>query len=735
MSHTHIEVRGARENNLKNIDVDIPRDQLVVLTGLSGSGKSSLAFDTIFAEGQRRYVESLSSYARQFLGQMEKPSVDSIEGLSPAISIDQKSTSNNPRSTVGTVTEIYDYLRLLYARVGVPHCPQCGKVIERQTLDQILDQVLTYPEGTRLLIMAPVVRERKGSFAKLFDELRESGYVRVRVDGEQHELDEDIELNKRQRHNIQVIVDRLVMRDGIRSRLADSVEIALNLADELVEIEFQVPNPEEEGKRNIIQTLFSQKFACPDCNISLGEIDPPLFSFNNPQGACPHCAGLGVLMDVDPELIVNDPAKSINEGAVDAGGWRFSDPKSWGRSFIEAMAEHYNFSLDVPYEDLDADIQDLIMYGTEGEKLDVDTSNSRYNRGEDYRAAFQGLVPSIEQRYRMSSSEDQKSYYSQYMSINLCPACHGARLRPEALAVTVGNKNIYEVTQLSIAEGVEYFKTLTFSPHQQLIAEEINRELEGRLTFLLNVGLDYMTLDRPSATLSGGEAQRIRLATQIGSGLVGVLYILDEPSIGLHQRDNGLLLQTLKRLRDLGNSILVVEHDEETMWEADYIVDLGPGAGEEGGEIVALGTAQELAAHPTSYTGYYLSGQKSIPVPSERRPGNGHWLEIKGAAENNLKNIDVKIPLGTVVCVTGVSGSGKSTLINEILLKRLESVLNRARRKAGKHRSIKGYEYLDKVISIDQSPIGRTPRSNPATYTGVFDNIRKLYAELPESKA
>lgn len=735
MSHTHIEVRGARENNLKNVDLDIPRDQLVVLTGLSGSGKSSLAFDTIFAEGQRRYVESLSSYARQFLGQMDKPDVDSIDGLSPAISIDQKSTNNNPRSTVGTVTEIYDYLRLLCARVGTPHCPSCGRVIERQTLDQIIGQIMQYPEGTRLIVMAPVVRDRKGSFVKLLDEFRASGYMRVRIDGEIHELDETIDLKKNLRHSISVVVDRLVIRDGVRSRLADSVETALSLADEQVEVEFQIADPAAEGGREIRMELFSQQFSCPACNISLGAVEPQLFSFNNPHGACPHCSGLGSLMHVDPELIVSDASRSISEGAIDAGGWRFSDPKSWGRAFIEAMAEKYRFSLDVPYAELPPAVHQLIMYGTNGEKLDVDTTNSRYDRGEDYQAAFKGMVPSLEERYRMASTDELQNYYAQYMAVDACPVCKGARLRPEALAVRVGELNIYELTRLSISKCREYLANLTFSPHQELIASQIITELEARLSFLDNVGLDYMTLDRAAGTLSGGEAQRIRLATQIGSGLVGVLYILDEPSIGLHQRDNGLLLNTLKHLRDLGNTVLVVEHDEETMWAADYIVDMGPGAGSAGGEVVGLGTASELAAQNSSYTGKYLSGAMAIPVPSERRAGDGRMLTIRGASENNLKHIDVSIPLGVLTCVTGVSGSGKSTLVNEILLKRLETLLNRSRRKAGRHDGIEGYQALDKIISIDQSPIGRTPRSNPATYTGVFDLIRKLFAELPDSKA
>lgn len=734
MSRRYIEVRGAREHNLKNIDVDIPRDRLVVLTGLSGSGKSSLAFDTIFAEGQRRYVESLSSYARMFLGQMHKPDVDSIDGLSPAISIDQKSTSNNPRSTVGTVTEIYDFFRLLYARTGIPHCPQCGRVIESQSVDQILDQIMGHPEGTRLIIMAPLVHGRKGTFAKLLDEFRSEGFMRVRVDGELRELDEEILLEKNKKHTIELIVDRLINRTASRTRLADSVETAMAQTDGMVLVEFQVPDEQQETY-TVHEALFSQNFSCPHCNISIGEITPQLFSFNNPYGACAHCSGLGTLMHIDPELVVSDPSLSINEGAIHAGGWNFDDPNSWGRAFAEALARTYKFSLDTPYKDLPEDVRHVIMYGTNGRKMDVDTSNSRYNRGEDYRAAFQGLVPSLEQRYQMAGSEELRNYYGQYMSINVCPVCQGARLRKEALGVTVGGLNIYELTCLPIRKCYDFLKTVEFAPRHRRVAEQIRGELEGRLRFLLDVGLDYMTLDRAASTLSGGEAQRIRLATQIGSGLMGVLYILDEPSIGLHQRDNSLLIQTLQRLRDLGNTVLVVEHDEETMWAADHIIDLGPGAGAAGGQVVAQGTAAELAADATSLTGQYLSGAKRIEIPEMRRSGNGHRLIIKGAEENNLKKVDVSIPLGVMTCVTGVSGSGKSSLINEVLLKRLEIVLNRARRKVGKHRSITGYEELDKVISIDQSPIGRTPRSNPATYTGVFDLIRRLYAGLPEAKA
>lgn len=733
MSRSFIEVRGAREHNLKNIDVDIPRDRLVVLTGLSGSGKSSLAFDTIFAEGQRRYVESLSSYARMFLGQMHKPDVDSIDGLSPAISIDQKSTSNNPRSTVGTVTEIYDFLRLLYARTGTPHCPECGRAIESQSVDQIIEQIMSHAEGTRLIVMAPVVRERKGGFANLLDEFRRAGFMRVRIDGEIRELDEEIELNKNKKHSIDLVIDRLVNRPASRGRIADSVETALQQSEGMVSVEYHERTEEDDWA--VHEELYSQNFACSHCNISISEVTPQLFSFNNPHGACPHCSGLGTLMFIDPEMVVTDPDLSINEGAIRAGGWNFDDPNSWGRAFAEALARTYNFSLDTPYRDLSDEAKHAIMYGTDGKKMDVDTSNSKYYRGEDYRAAFQGLVPSLEQRYQAAGNEELRNYYGQYMSVNECPVCHGARLKEDALGVTVGDLNIYELTQLPIRQTLTFLQGVDFPVQHQAIAEQIYGELIGRLKFLLDVGLDYMTLDRSASTLSGGEAQRIRLATQIGSGLMGVLYILDEPSIGLHQRDNALLINTLKRLRDLGNTVLVVEHDEETMWESDYVVDLGPGAGENGGCVVAQGTPEEVAANDTSLTGQYLSGKRKIEIPAQRRPGNGKTLKIRGAEENNLKKVNVDIPLGAFTCVTGVSGSGKSSLINEVLLKRLEVVLNRSRRKVGKHKSISGYEELDKVIAIDQSPIGRTPRSNPATYTGVFDLIRKLFAELPEAKA
>ncbi len=728
----YIKVRGARVHNLKNIDLDIPRDQLVVLTGLSGSGKSSLAFDTIFAEGQRRYVESLSAYARQFLGQMEKPDVDRIDGLSPAISIDQKTTSNNPRSTVGTVTEIYDYLRLLYARVGTPHCPECGRVVEQQTIDQMVDRLCAFPDGSRLIVMAPIVQGRKGSFAKLLADYQKQGFVRVEVDGELYEIEEVPPLAKQKKHDIFVVVDRLILREGCQHRLAEAIETALGLTDQRVLVECQTVEAEKLHRERL---FFSSQFACTHCQISLNPLTPQLFSFNNPTGACPHCSGLGSFMHVDPELVVQDPSKSILEGAIDAGGWIFSDPKSWGRAFIEAMARTYHFDLNTPFEELDADIKQKILYGTNGEKMAVDTSNSKYDRGADYQAAFVGLVPSIEQRYHSASTEDARQYYGQYMSVAVCSACHGARLRPEALSIRVGALNIYDFTCLPIRKALTYLDTLTFSDGQWLIARPILTEIKNRLSFLNDVGLDYLTLDREASTLSGGEAQRIRLATQIGSGLVGVLYILDEPSIGLHQRDNTRLLKTLTNLRDLGNTVLVVEHDEETMWAADFIVDIGPDAGALGGEVVALGSAKDLAANPTSYTGEYLAGIRQIEVPSVRRKPTQGFIQIQGATEHNLKNINVSLPIGVLTCVTGVSGSGKSTLINDILLKRLEVLLNHSRRKAGQHRCIKGYEQLDKIIAIDQSPIGRTPRSNPATYTGVFDLIRKLYTQLPDAKA
>ncbi|NLM14355.1 MAG: excinuclease ABC subunit UvrA [Clostridiaceae bacterium] len=728
-----IRIQGAREHNLKNINLEIPRDKLVVLTGLSGSGKSSLAFDTIYAEGQRRYVESLSSYARQFLGQMEKPDIDSIEGLSPAISIDQRGASRNPRSTVGTVTEVYDYLRLLYARIGSPHCPRCGKLIDRQTVDQMIDNLERYPEGTRLILMAPIVRGRKGEFGKLFDDLRKSGYARVRVDGQLFELDEEIRLGKNRKHTIEVVLDRLIMRPGLRHRLNDSAESALHLADGLLLVQAQVPS-DEDGYLDE-ETIFSQNFACHDCNINLEEITPRMFSFNNPYGACPTCTGLGQMINIDPELVVFDPNLSLNEGAIRAGGWNFADRGSWARAFINALVQRYDFSLDVPFADLPPAIRQIILFGNNGELLNVDTSNSKYPRGSAYQSDWIGVVPSLERRYRETSSDEMKGYYEQFMSETPCPDCQGARLRPESLAVRVGGLNIDQLTRLAIAPIRKFLADLRLSDRHTQIAEQIRKELDARLGFLIDVGLDYLTLARASATLSGGEAQRIRLATQIGSGLMGVLYILDEPSIGLHQRDNARLLDTLKRLRDLGNTVLIVEHDEETMLASDFLIDMGPGAGEHGGRIVATGTAEEIMACEESITGQYLSRRRQIQIPEQRKPGNGHWLTVRGAAENNLKEIDVSIPLGVMTCVTGVSGSGKSSLVNGIIFKKLASELNGARRYPGACRSVEGLEHLDKVINIDQSPIGRTPRSNPATYTGVFDLIRALYAGTPDARA
>ena len=732
-----IRIRGAREHNLKNVDLDIPREQLVVLTGLSGSGKSSLAFDTIYAEGQRRYVESLSSYARQFLGQMEKPEVDQIDGLSPAISIDQKTTSKNPRSTVGTVTEIYDYLRLLYARVGVPHCPSCGKVIASQSIDQILDAIFSYPEGSRLILMAPVIRGRKGEYTKQLASYQKDGYARVRVDGVMYDLEDEIILEKNKKHTIEVVIDRLVLREDIRSRLNDSAEAALKLADGLLRVVVQVPKESEDGERVFEESeaLFSQNFSCVDCNISVGELTPRMFSFNNPFGACPHCLGIGNLTTVDPELCVTDAKLSLNDGAIRVGGWNFDDTSSWGRAFIEALSARYSFSLDTPWNQLPQEIREIVLFGNGGEVLSVDTTNSKFSHGKSYQSAWEGVVPSLERRYRETGSDDMKEFYSQYMTSTPCPDCKGARLKKESLAVTVGKLNISELTLLSIRKCRDYMQGLQFSKREQTIAESIIKEIHARLTFLVDVGLDYMTLGRASATLSGGEAQRIRLATQIGSGLMGVLYILDEPSIGLHQRDNSRLLTTLKRLRDLGNTVLVVEHDEETMREADCIVDMGPGAGEHGGEVVAIGTAAELEKIDASVTGNYLSGKKYIEIPQERRKPDGRFVTVKGARENNLKNIDIAVPVSLLTCVTGVSGSGKSSFVNGILLKKMSSVLNGARRQSGAFDELEGLEYLDKVIAIDQSPIGRTPRSNPATYTGCFDLIRELFASTLDARS
>ncbi len=718
-----IKIRGARENNLKNLDVDIPRNELVVLTGLSGSGKSSLAFDTIYAEGQRRYMESLSSYARQFLGQMEKPDVDSIEGLSPAISIDQKSTNRNPRSTVGTVTEIYDYFRLLYARIGVPHCPKCGREISKQSVDQMVDQIMSLPERTKVQLLAPVVRGRKGRHEKLLEQARKSGYVRVMIDGSLYELSEEIQLDKNIKHNIEIVVDRLVIKDGIQKRLTDSVESVLSLSEGLL----------------IVDTMdggtltFSQSFSCPDCGISIDEIEPRSFSFNNPFGACPCCAGLGYKMEFDEDLMIPDKSKSIEEGAIVVMGWQSCSTKgSFTRAILDALAEEYHFSLSVPFEEYPREIQNILINGTGGHEVKV---HYKGQRGEGiYDVAFEGLVRNVERKYRETGSEIIKAEYETFMRITPCPECKGKRLKPESLAVTVGDRNIYEATSMSILNLQEFLQNLRLTETQEAIGHQILKEIRARVGFLVDVGLDYLSLSRGTASLSGGEAQRIRLATQIGSGLVGVAYILDEPSIGLHQRDNDKLLKTLCHLRDLGNSLIVVEHDEDTMRAADCIVDIGPGAGEHGGRLVAMGTAEELMKNPDSVTGAFLSGRESIPVPKERRKPTGR-LVIKGAAENNLKNIDVEIPLGVVTCVTGVSGSGKSSLINEILYKKLARELNHARTIPGKHKKILGIEQLDKVIDIDQSPIGRTPRSNPATYTGVFDLIRDLFAATADAKA
>ena len=718
-----IKIRGANENNLKNLDVDIPRNELVVLTGLSGSGKSSLAFDTIYAEGQRRYMESLSSYARQFLGQMEKPNVESIEGLSPAISIDQKSTNRNPRSTVGTVTEIYDYFRLLYARIGIPHCPKCGREIKKQTVDQMVDQIMKLPERTRIQLLAPVVRGRKGTHAKLLEQARKSGYVRVQIDGSLYELSEEIQLDKNKKHNIEIVVDRLIVKEGIEKRLTDSIETVLNLAEGRLMVDTMDGN---------IQN-FSQSFACPDCGISIDEIEPRSFSFNNPFGACPSCFGLGYKMEFDEDLMIPDKSLSIQQGAITVLGWQScTDKGSFTRAILDALAKEYGFDLDTPFEEYPQKIRDILLYGTNGHQVKV---YYKGQRGEGvYDVAFEGLIKNVERRYRETGSDATKQEYETFMRITPCPACKGQRLKPEALAVTVGDKNIYEVTSLSISSLQEFLNELKLTPTQEMIGEQVLKEIRSRVGFLVNVGLDYLTLSRATGTLSGGEAQRIRLATQIGSGLVGVAYILDEPSIGLHQRDNDKLLATLKHLRDLGNSLIVVEHDEDTMRAADCIVDIGPGAGEHGGKLVAIGTAEEIMKNPDSITGQYLSGKKKIPVPSERRKPTG-FLIVRKAAENNLKNIDVKIPLGVMTCVTGVSGSGKSSLVNEILYKSLARKLNRARTIPGKHKCIEGVEQLDKVINIDQSPIGRTPRSNPATYTGVFDQIRDLFAATSDAKA
>ena len=723
MANNYIKIKGAKTHNLKNIDLTIPRDKLIVFTGLSGSGKSSLAFDTIYAEGQRRYVESLSSYARMFLGQMEKPDVDEIDGLSPAISIDQKTTSKNPRSTVGTVTEIYDYLRLLFARVGKPHCPVCGREISQQTVDQIVDKILTLPEGTKLSILAPVVRNRKGEYTKLFEDASKSGFVRVRVDGIMYDLMEKIPLEKNKKHNIEIVVDRLVIKDGVRRRLTDSVETALHNAKGLVIA--QVIDGEE--------MLFSQNYSCPDHDFSIEELNPRMFSFNAPFGACPECDGLGYLLKLDLDLVIPDKTKSINEGAIKASGWNSPFGDSVAKMYFSALAKHYKFSLDTPVCKLPKQILDIILYGNGGQKIKMQRNSSFGSV--NYESAYEGVIPNLERRFKETTSDFMRREIEALMRESDCPACKGRRLRPDVLAVTVGDKNISEITDMSVVKLLDYFDSLKLSQKDETIARRVIKEIKNRLEFLKNVGLDYLTLSRSAGTLSGGESQRIRLATQIGSCLTGVLYILDEPSIGLHQRDNDKLINTLKMLRDLGNTLIVVEHDEDTMLAADYIVDIGPGAGIHGGYVVAQGSAEDIIACKESVTGQYLSGKKKIEVPDKRRCGNGNFITIKGAKENNLKNIDVKIPLGVITCVTGVSGSGKSSLINSILYKTLARDLNRARTVPGKSDGIDGMEYLDKVINIDQSPIGRTPRSNPATYTSVFTDIRDLFASTNGAKA
>ena len=723
MAKQYIKIRGANEHNLKNISLDIPRNELVVLTGLSGSGKSSLAFDTIYAEGQRRYMESLSSYARQFLGQMEKPDVESIEGLSPAISIDQKSTNRNPRSTVGTVTEIYDYMRLLYARIGIPHCPRCGREIKKQTIDQMVDQILQLPERTKIQLLAPVVRGRKGEHVKLLEQARRSGYVRVRIDGNLYDLSEEIKLEKNIKHNIEIVVDRLVVKEGIEKRLTDSIETVMGLSDGLMIVDVTGGEP----------INFSMSFACPDCGVSIEEVEPRSFSFNNPFGACPDCFGLGYKMEFDEDLMIPDKSLSISKGAIVVMGWQSCTEKSsFTHAILDALCKEYHFDLDTPFEDYPKEIQNVILHGTNGKEVKV---YYKGQRGEGiYPVAFEGLIRNVERRYKETFSEASKAEYETFMRITPCKACKGQRLKASSLAVTVGGINIYEATELSITRFRAFLEDLKLTPMQESIGHQILKEIKARLDFLLNVGLEYLSLSRATGTLSGGEAQRIRLATQIGSGLVGVAYILDEPSIGLHQRDNDKLLATLTHLRDLGNTVLVVEHDEDTMRAADCIVDIGPGAGEHGGEVVAIGTAEEIMKNEKSITGAYLSGRLQIPVPKERRQPTG-WITVRGAAENNLKNIDVSFPLGIMTCVTGVSGSGKSSLVNEILYKELARKLNRARTIPGKFKKIEGLEQLDKVINIDQSPIGRTPRSNPATYTGVFDMIRDLFASTPDAKA
>ncbi len=718
-----IVIKGARANTLKNIDLELPRDQLIVMTGLSGSGKSSLAFDTIYADGQRRYVESLSSYARMFLGQMEKPDVDSIEGLSPAISIDQKTTSKNPRSTVGTVTEIYDYLRLLYARIGIPHCPVCGRVISQQSIDQMVDSIMALPEGTRLQLLAPIVRGRKGQYAKELESAKKSGFVRVRIDGSMYELTEEIKLDKNKKHNIEIVVDRIIVKDGIQSRITDSLETVFRLTDGLALVD--VIGGEE--------MLFSQNYACPEHNISIGELEPVMFSFNNPTGACPKCTGLGMFRHIDPELIIPNKDLSVSEGAINASGWNSLDETSVATMYYNAIAKKYGIDLTVPVKKLKKADLDLFLYGTGTEPLDLKRPKSL--GGGSYQSPFEGVVNNLERRYRETNSEWSKAEIDEYMSEVDCPQCHGKRLRDEYLAVTVGDMNISQLTDLSVKDALAFFNGLQLSEHDSFVGERIIKEIKERLGFLASVGLEYLTLSRASGTLSGGESQRIRLATQIGSSLVGVLYILDEPSIGLHQRDNDKLIATLKRLRDLGNTLIVVEHDDDTMLAADYIVDIGPGAGVNGGNVVFSGTVDKLLKCRESITGAYLSGRKKIPLPKKRRDGNGHFLTVHGASEHNLKNIDVSIPLGELVCVTGVSGSGKSSLVNEIIYKHLAAKLNRAKTRSGKFAEMDGVDQLDKVICIDQSPIGRTPRSNPATYTGVFSDIRELFAKTQDARA
>ena len=721
----NIVIRGVRQNNLKGFDLTLPRNKLIVFTGLSGSGKSSLAFDTLYAEGQRRYVESLSSYARQFLGQMEPPDVDSIDGLSPAISIDQKTTSRNPRSTVGTVTEIHDYLRLMYARIGVPHCPKCGKPIRQQTVDQIVDQIMALPERTRLMILAPVVRGRKGEFAKMLEDMGKQGYVRARIDGELYELAEAPKLEKNKKHTVEVVIDRLIVREDIQQRLTDSLETAMKLAEGLVIASVIDADRSED-------MLFSQNYACPDCGISIGELTPRMFSFNNPYGACPTCSGLGVLMKIDPAIVIPDASKSLNEGAISVMGWNSAESDSMAHMYLEALAQKYGFSLDTPFADLPEDVVDMLLYGTKGEKVKI--SYVRGDGGGTFSAPFEGIVTNLERRYRETNSDTMKTVYEGYMSQAPCPDCKGKRLKKESLSVTIQDRSIAEVSDLSVRDCRAFFDGLDLTERERVIAHQILKEIRARLGFLSDVGLGYLTLSRAAGTLSGGEAQRIRLATQIGSGLVGVLYILDEPSIGLHQRDNRRLLNSLKGLRDLGNTLIVVEHDEETMLDADWIVDVGPGAGIHGGEIVAEGTPQQIMENPASLTGQYLSGAKFVPVPAARRAPAG-WLTVRGARANNLKSIDAKFPLGVITCVTGVSGSGKSSLVNEILFKALSRALNRSRQRPGPHDAIDGTDQLNKIIAIDQSPIGRTPRSNPATYTGLFDMIRDVFAQTPDAKA